>query len=309
MGRLSRERRPTALAVCIGTLVVLSLFPYALVFAEVNLKWTGCGITRLAIMDEAAKAYEEETGGKVSISVTGGGSTKGIRFTAAGLSDMGGSCRPCLPETYPEEESGVFLTVVGWDALVPIVHKENPVNGVTSEQLKEILTGKITRWSELGGPDHEIKLIDRSGKITGVGFMARLLFFDDKGVDFSKSAEVLTSSGPLEERLEQERWAIGITGISSARKRLLKMLALDGKEAILENVASGAYVTFRPLYVVTRGKPSGEVEKFLNWLISDKGQAVVERSGTVSLKQGTGLKAKYKHWLHTDRILNFDALQ
>ncbi|MBF0474289.1 MAG: phosphate ABC transporter substrate-binding protein [Deltaproteobacteria bacterium] len=259
-------------------------------------------------MSEAVKAYEKETGGKVSVSLSSGGATKGIRFANSGMADMGGTCRPALPDKFPEEELGVLLTVVAWDAVVAIVNKANPVNALTTDQLKQILLGTITNWSQVGGPNQKILFFDREDNYSGVGFVSRIMFFNDVNTKYTKAAEALMSSGPLEENVEQNQWAIGITGVSSARKRSLKILALDGIDPTVGNISSGTYTAFRPLYIATKGKPEGEVKKFLDWLISEKGQAVVEKCGTVSLKQGAGLKAKYKYWLHTDRVVNFSSL-
>ncbi|MBF0495345.1 MAG: phosphate ABC transporter substrate-binding protein [Deltaproteobacteria bacterium] len=276
--------------------------------AQTNLKWTGCGITRLAFMGEAVKEYEKETGGKVKISLSSGGATKGIRFPNSGMADMGGTCRPALPDKFPEEELGVLLTVVAWDAIAAIVNKANPVNSLTTDQLKQILLGKITNWSQVGGPNQKILFFDREDNYSGVGFVSRIMFFNDVNTKYTKAAEALMSSGPLEENVEQNQWAIGITGVSSARKRSLKILALDGIDPTVGNISSGTYTAFRPLYIATKGKPEGEVKKFLDWLISEKGQAIVEKCGTVSLKQGAGLKTKYKYWLHTDHVVNFNLL-
>ena len=59
---------------------------------------------------------------------------------------------------------------------------------------------------------------------------------------------------------------------------------------------------------ITKGKPTGKVKEFLDWLTSDEGQKIVESVGTVSLKQGKSLKAKFKHWENTDRIVNYNSI-
>lgn len=275
------------------------------------LTWTGCGISKKAYMKEVAEAYAKAT--ETTIKLSGGGATKGIRFANAGLTDMGGTCRPALIERFPSEEGDCYMTVVAWDALVAVVHPENPVDSLTLDQFKKIMKGEITNWKEVGGPDHEILVVTRVGKISGVGYMARKLIFNDPNMEFTPKALEVRSSGPLEKTILKEKYAIGITGISSAKKRVfkglkLKILSLDGKVPTVSNISSGAYPLFRPLYLVTKGKPKGEVKAFLDWLVSPEGQKVIEAQGTVSLRQGKGLKDKFKHWEHTDRILNFEKL-
>ncbi len=275
------------------------------------LKWMGCGITRKAFMTEVAAAYKEKTG--IRISLSGGGATKGVRAAHSGIADMGGNCRPALAQEFPAEEANVYLTVVAWDALVPIVNKNNPVNSITSDQLQDILLGKNTKWKDFGGPDKKILVVAREGKISGVGYMTRKIIFGDQDIDYTSEALLVKSSGPLENKIQLDEFAIGITGVSSARKRIsmgkqLKILSVDGQEASRENIASGAYPTFRPLYISTQGKPTGEVKKFLDWLVSDEGQHVIESVGTVSLKQGAGLKDTFEYWMNTDKIVNFHTL-
>ncbi len=274
-------------------------------------KWTGCGITKKAFMLEAAKAYKKATG--ITIALSGGGATKGIRAAGAGKADLGGSCRISLPGQFPAEEGNVYMTVVAWDALVPVVSAKNPVDSITTEQLKKVLTGKITNWKELGGPDKKILVVARKGKISGVGYMTRKIIFGDPNVDFAADALLVKSSGPLENKVKSDPTAIGVTGVSSANKRVragepIKILKVDGNEATVANIASGSYPTFRPLYIATKGQPSGKAKAFIDWLLSDAGQKVVEEAGTVSLKQGAGLKAKYQYWENTDHITNYESL-
>ncbi len=274
---------------------------------EVVLKWTGCGITKKAFMAEAATAYEAKTGVKIALS--GGGATKGIRFTNKGAAELGGCCRPALPATFVSEEGETYLTVAGWDAIVPIVNPQNPVNDISTEQCKQILTGAITNWSELGGPDQPIVLVVRKGgEYSGVGYMARKILFEGETIASPASAVKAKSSGPLEKKVEAHPWAFGVTGISSARKRNVKILSMDGAEATTAKIAAGDYPTFRPLYLATKGAPTGETAKFLAWLLSDEGQDVVEKAGTVSVRMGVGLKDKFQYWDDTSRVLNFDTL-
>ncbi len=276
-----------------------------------SLKWTGCGITRKAFMTELAKAYKQSQG--VMFSLSGGGATKGIRAVNSGSADMGGSCRPALPHQFPDKEGDVYMTVVAWDALVPIVHASNPVTNLTSAQLRDVLTGKITNWKELGGPDHAILVVARKGKVSGVGYTARQILFHDPNLDYAPGALLVRSSGPLENKVQSDPYAIGITGISSAHKRIaagksLKTLSIDGVAATPENIASGKYAAVRPLYITTKGRPTGADKAFLDWVLSPEGQKIIEQAGTVSVSRAAGLKARYHYWQNPDRIVNFASL-
>jgi phosphate transport system substrate-binding protein len=269
-------------------------------YAAEILKWTGCGITRKAFMAELATGYKKNTG--ILISLSGGGATKGIRDTNSGTADMGGSCRPVLPDTFPQDEGKVEMHVVAWDALVPIVNKVNPVTTISSAQLKDVLTGKITNWKELGGRDQKILVVARQGKISGVGYMTRKIIFKDLAVDYSPDALLLKSSGPVENKVYVDEFAIAVTGASSARKRIesgkkLKILSVDGVEPSKDNIASGAYPFFRPLYLVANPGSAnyGKVRKFIEWVKSDEGQKIIDSVGTVNLDKGKGLEEKFQY--------------
>ena len=101
--------------------------------SERSLLWGGCGITKKAFMAELAKAYEKKTGIKVNLQ--GGGATKGIRQANGGQIDIGGACRAKMSDAV--EERNAYQVPVAWDALVVIVHPDNPVDSITFEKITE----------------------------------------------------------------------------------------------------------------------------------------------------------------------------
>jgi len=263
----------------------------------VQLTWAGCGISKNAFMAEMAAAYKKKTG--VEISFKGGGATKGIREVAAQKVDIGGTCRHVIedPATYNtlHEERRVQLTPVAWDALAVIVHKNNPVDNITLDQLRGIYTGRITNWKELGGNDAPIDLYARKGKISGVGRTLRELVFNDYDAEFF-ARHVVDSTGPLERAIPENLSGIGTTGISSARKigKKVKILKLNGKEPSYDNIKSGEYMLYRPLYMVTHlqgDKP--EARKFLEFVMGPEGKDVMRRVGTVPYEDAIALWLKY----------------
>lgn len=250
-----------------------------------TIRWGGCGITKKAFMAELAAAYQEKTGIKVKLQ--GGGATRGIRDTVNLKIDMGGTCRMTLPEIN-NSELHATLHPVAWDALAIISNKKNPVNNITTEQIKGIYTGKITNWKTLGGHNAPIHLYVRKGMISGVGYAIRQYVFKDSGKQF-KSKFVVKSSGPLEKAVEKDPYAMAITGISSARKRNVKIQGFDGKVPSYENVKNGEYGLYRPLYLVTGPAPSKKVKDFVSYAISDEGRKIIRRNGTVPYMDGIGL--------------------
>jgi phosphate transport system substrate-binding protein len=256
--------------------------------ANNTIQWAGCGITKKAFMKELATAFEKKT--HVKVVLNGGGATKGIRQTAALKVDMGGSCRMTLPEV-ERKELHVSLHPVAWDALAVIVNPKNPVKSLSTEQVKGIYLGQITNWKQLGGADMPIKLYARQGKYSGVGYAIRQYLFQNSGQEFVTD-NVVRSSGPLEKAIEKEVNAIGITGISSARKRKVKVIGFDGKAPDYENIKNGSYGLYRPLYLVTSPNPSKDVRDFIAFAQSSEGRGIIRDNGTVPYRDALGLMSK-----------------
>jgi phosphate transport system substrate-binding protein len=277
-------------------LAAFAAAPLAGYAQERTLTWVGCGISKKGFMAEMAEAYYKKTG--INIVIQGGGATKGIRMVSAGEADLGGSCRDVI--THPimispiAEERWSRMTPVAWDALVVIVHKDNEVTDISTEQLRDLLKGKITNWKQLGGADRPVELYVREGKISGVGRTLRELVFSNYNEEFV-AGHVVPSTGPLENAIETEVDAIAVTGISSARRRDVKILRLDGVSPTYDRIRDGGYTLYRPLYLVTPMavdvKP--EVADFLAFVQSEEGKAIMRKVGTVPHEDAIGTWLKY----------------
>jgi len=273
----------------------LSVLVFGVLLANVQvasavetIQWAGCGISKKAFMTELAKAYTKKTG--VAVKLSGGGATKGIRNAAKGAIDIGGACRIAL-ERHPEERDA-FQIPVAWDALVAFVHKDNPVDSITFAQLNQIYLGKITNWKELGGKDAPLDLYVRRGKMSGVGRTLRELVFANYDQDF-KATYVVKSSGPVEKGVLKNPNGLGVSGISSAKKRDFKLLKLDGKAPTYENIKNGSYALYRPLYlVIKRGNKTPLVRDFIKYAVSREGQNIIRAQGTVPYAEALHLVMK-----------------
>lgn len=226
---------------------------------------------------------------------TWGGGEKGIRSVSAGDNQLGGTCRHQLwngKDVRADEENST-LTQVAWDALVVIVNQANAVSNVSSEKLKKIYLGEITNWKELGGHDAPINLIDRESKESGAGHMFRVLLFKDPNVEFPAldgKPKKEKGTETIEELVEQDPNALAVDGVSAARKRNVKLLALDGVEPSKANIGNGQYSLFRPLYIVTDiNAPAGEARRFVDFALSIEGQKIISNAGTVNLAEGSAL--------------------
>jgi phosphate transport system substrate-binding protein len=268
-------------------LLFLVLIPISAQALE--LSWVGCGITRNAFMADLAAAYKEKSG--VDITISGGGATKGIREITGKQADIGGACRFRLDES--REEAGARMIPVAWDALVVVVHKSNPIDSISLRQLRSLYQGKITNWSQLGGKNQPLELLVRQGKISGVGYTLRQHLFEDPDVDF-KSKYVFPSSGPLEKTVEKNPNAIAVTGIASAHKRDFKILKLEGLDPNFENIRTGNYLLYRPLYLVYNASSpnSQEADQFIQFALGRQGREVIRKNQVVPYYDGVLLLQK-----------------
>ena len=100
------------------------------------------------------------------------------------------------------------------------------------------------------------------------------------------------SSGPLEKAVEKDPLAIGITGISSARKRDVKIIDFDGKSPTVENLIAGKYQLYRPLYLVSSPSPSKKVKDFITFAMSAEGRQIIRDNKAVPYKDAPNLMSK-----------------
>jgi len=273
----------------VGSVFMVAASPVLAVENNVTtLNWAGCGITKKAFMKELAHEYEKRTGVRVILS--GGGATKGIRGAATGEIDIGGACR--VPIDGHKIEHKAHQIPVAWDALVVIVHKDNPLENITFQQLQKVYKGKISNWKQLGGKDAPVELYVRRGKLSGVGRTLRELVFHNYDEDF-KATYVTKSSGPLEKGILKNINGIAVTGISSAKRRDVKLLRLNGKAPTYDNIKQGDYILYRPLYLVTKiGATSKKVRDFIRFAVSRDGQAIIRKQGTVPYSEAMALVMK-----------------
>jgi len=284
-------------AVSLGVLLACSLPLLTASAATKKLNWAGCGISKNAFMGEMATAYEKKTG--IKIDLIGGGATKGIRQVANREVQLGGTCRHVIEKDNSmmthEQERRVELRPVAWDALVLMVHKDNPVESISLDQLRKLYKGQITNWKELGGKDAPIELYVRKGKISGVGRTLRELLFYNYEEEFV-AKHVVEETTNLEKDMVTNPNGAGMTGVSSARKLkgIAKIVKLDGKEPSYENIRTGQYLLYRPLYIVTNlQEKDPEVKKFVAFVAGDEGKQIMRSVGTVPYEDAIGLWLTY----------------
>jgi len=236
--------------------------------------------TVLPIAQKAAEAFMKANPG-VNVSVSGGGSGNGIKAIVDGTIDVATSSRFIKDKEIANAVKNNIYPVpfaVAYDCIVPVVHPSNPVNDLTIDQLKGIYEGKIRNWKEVGGDDLQIVVISRD---TSSGTYE---IWEEKvlqGSRVSPAAMLQASSGAVVQAVSKNRYAIAYVGLSYLNKDV-KATKVNGVEASLETAA--AFPVSRPLFMFTKGWPTGTTLQFMNFLLHPrKGQQIVSEAGYIPL--------------------------
>ena len=230
----------------------------------------------------------------VEVEVSGGGSGVGIAALLKGAVDIANASRDLKPSEAEQAQKNTGKKpvgfTVGFDALAVYVHKDNPLNEITFEQLTDLYAegGKTTRWSELGVkiPGVTDDTIVRVSRQSSSGTYE---FFREHALgnrDFRMGSRDLSGSKEVVELVGGTLTAIGYSGMGYATSAIktLKVTSKPGSPAIAPTVAAvhdKTYPLARSLHVYTLGEPQGAVKAYIDWILSDAGQKVVEASGYV----------------------------
>jgi phosphate transport system substrate-binding protein len=221
---------------------------------------------------------------KAVIQVTGGGSGTGIAALINGTTDICQASRP-MKEDEKRKLRDRFQTMgveipVARDGLAIYLNEANPVQALSLADLREIYTGRVTNWREVGGRDARIVLYSRENNSgTYVYFKDHVL----QGRDYSPACQTLPGTAAVVNAVAHDPNGIGYGGGAYAKGVRECPIRKDASSpAILpsvETVRDGSYPISRYLYFYTRQRPTGEARAFVDWVLSDEGQNIVTRVG------------------------------
>jgi len=237
--------------------------------------------TVLPIAQKAAEVYMEQNP-EISISVRGGGSGNGIAAMIDGATDIADASRFIKDkEVKKAVENGIKPVPhrVAMDGIAVVINPSNSVEDLSLSQLKDIYTGEVTNWKELGGDDKEIVVISRdssSGTFEVFGDIAL------DGERVMQAALLQSSNGAVASTVAETEGAIGYVGLGYLSINL-KAVKVNGVKPSNATVASGAFPIARPLFMFTDGWPEGLTSSFLNFILSVEGQKIAQEQGYVPL--------------------------
>ena len=242
-----------------------------------------------------AEEYKKVEPG-VSVEVAGGGSGVGIAALIKGTIDIANASRNMKPAEIAQTKKNTGKDakefIVGYDALAVYVHKDNPLNEITVEQLGVLYKegGTITKWSQLGikvpgcDSDEIIRVSRQSSSGTYEFFREHVL----GNKDFRNGSRDMNGSKEVVELVSTTPCAIGYSGMgyNMPSVKMLKVAAKAGVPSFapsVENTLNKSYPIARSLQVYTLGEPQGAIKKYVDWTMSEAGQKIVEVSGYVPL--------------------------
>lgn len=212
----------------------------------------------------------------VQVNVQGGGSAVGIQSALSGTADIG--MADLL--TLPEEAKLLKSIIVARDGIAIVVNPKNAVSALTSAQARDIFSGKIANWKDLGGMDATIRIISREeGSGTRRSF-DKLVLGTEK---ITPNALFQDSNGTIREAVANDPNAIGYVSIGLVNDAV-KAVSYDGKSPTNANVKKGSYPLARPVYFLTKGEPSVNAKAFIDYVLSPDSQALLEKEGLISAK-------------------------
>ena len=241
---------------------------------------------------------------RVSLQVTGGGSGIGITALLNGSADIANMSRDLKNKEIERGENNQIKPVqykVALDGIAIITNINNKIDSLTIDQIRGIYSGKIKNWKVVGGVDMEIVKYGRENSSGTYEFFKEFILGrkeNGKLLDFAVSTQVLQGTASLAEAVANDKKGIGYGGVGYFAKRDdIKIIYLKGsssekavspvinKEVNYSIIRSGIYPLSRYLYCYTNGKPKGTINNFISFILSEKGQKLVQEMEYIPLNE------------------------
>ena len=226
------------------------------------------------VIGALSEAFMQDNNGvKVTYDATGSGT--GIESAKNGSCDLGLSSRKLK-----DSETGLVSHTIALDGIALIVNENSGVSNLSLDQVKQIFTGEVTNWSQVGGDDLEISCVGReAGSGTRDGFESIT-----GTVDVCKLAQELTSTGAVITAVSSSKNAIGYASLSPVEGQIgIKTVTIDGVECTEDNVLSGDYKIQRPFNIIVAENKqlSEEAQAFLDFATSEQAASLITKAGAI----------------------------
>lgn len=229
------------------------------------------------LAEKLANAYMKEHP-SINITIQGGGTSVGVKSAADGTVDIGAASR----ELTSDEKGKVLEHILARDGLAIIVHPDNELSGLTTEQVRDIYAGGITNWNKVGGKDKSIHVVARE-EGSGTRGAFEELVMGKGGPLITATAILQPSNGALRTTVAGDPDSIGFVSFGYLDSSV-KPLSINGIASTAENAKNGIYPIVRPLLFLTKSEPTGIVKDFIDYCLGSAGQAIVVQEGYIAVK-------------------------
>lgn len=249
---------------------------------------TLAGSTTVQPLAEKAGEAFMDVNPDVTIEVQGGGSSVGITAAADGTADIGNISREVKKEELEANPEFQVFTVAK-DGIAIVVNPDVKLENLTKEQVRDIFSGKITNFKEVGGPDAPITVASREeGSGTRGAFQELIMQHKDASGNKVEDEIVATailqnSNGALRTTIAETPNSIAYLSFGYLDDSIVTV-NIEGIEATVENVLNSTYPISRPLNMITNGDPNPLAKAFIDFLFSDEGQAIAVEEGFITIK-------------------------
>ena len=200
------------------------------------------------------------------------GSSGGVKAVQAGRMALGRIARPL---TAHEKQDLLEIPFANSPVVFAVHPTVTGVENLTPAQILDIYAGKYRNWSELGGPNVKLYSIDREGGDSSRKVLkAHIPGFND----IDSKAKIFYSTPDAVEAIARHDFTIGYLPLALAKRYQLKVLSIDGAAPTKKNVIRGDYPYVTPFSLVSKGEPTGAAEKFVTFVLSEKGQRIISDS-------------------------------
>jgi len=216
----------------------------------------------------------------VTISYDAPGSSAGVKGALDGTYNLGAASRKIKDS---EKADGAVPVVVALDGVAVVVNKESvTIGNLGMEQIQKIFSGEISNWSAVGGPNAQIVVVNRDEASGTRAAFGDIVLGKAK---FTDKAIITTGNGDMVSKVGSTPYAIGYCGFAYIdREPGTKAVTVEGVEPTMENVLSETFPIQRPLNMVHTGDLDEVEQAFLDYLLSEDGQAIIEEEGFISIK-------------------------
>ncbi len=254
----------------IGILTIVLLLMVGGACADETLRYAGATTLQRFFMPEAARLFTSETA--IKIHIEGGNTGPGIKALLNDEVDMAGAGRRL---TEVEKSQGLVEHFLGWDVLVIVVHEQNPLNNLSRAQLQGIVSGAITDWQDVGGSVGSIVVVT-CPKGSGMRSAVKKLILKKQ----TYLSREIVSAIVAESDQQVSMFPTGITALSHSMLNAnhVKAINVDDVAPTASSISAGHYPLAKPLTLVTKGEPQGDLARFIDLAKSQQGRTILQKS-------------------------------